>query len=72
MWLSSYWRIEPEERGGALAAIAALGTLFEGFLLIAPQPAHLTIGAPVEVFAVGGAGLRRSRLVPEREDRDDA
>src|SRR5262245_54637224 len=38
MWLRSYWRIEPAQRGAAQAALGALGTLFEGFVLIAEQP----------------------------------
>jgi hypothetical protein len=52
MWLSSYFALLPEQRASALAAIVALGQLFEGFVLVAAQPDHLRIGA-MEVYTFG-------------------
>jgi hypothetical protein len=54
LWLSAYFQLRPEERAGAIAAIAALGDVFEGFVVIAEQPQPLCIGA-MEVFAFGEA-----------------
>jgi hypothetical protein len=71
MHLNYFWQLDPERRAGALAAMEALGHLFEGFALIAPQPTFLAIGAPVDVFVFSAVGLRRTRLVAERQDGDD-
>lgn len=59
LWLSSYWLLtSSEERAAAVAAIGALGALFEGFVIIAERPEHLRIGA-MQVFTFGEVAPRR-------------